>query len=69
MTHRNVIDRLHELVTRHGTQAKAAASLGITAVYFGDLLRGRRDPGPRVLAAIGLRKTTRASYTEARREP
>ena len=64
MTHNQVVDRLYALVTRHGTQAKAAASIGITAVYFGDLLRGRRAPGPRVLKALGLRKTVHQSYIE-----
>ena len=52
----NVTDRLRALVVKHKTQAAAAAAIGITPVYFGDLLRGRRTPGPKVLAGLGLTK-------------
>lgn len=37
-------------------QYQVAAQLGITAPYLSNILRGGREPGPRMLHSMGLRK-------------
>jgi hypothetical protein len=57
-----VILKLQSVVASCGSQQKAARKLGLSQAYLGELLRGTRTPGPKVLAALGLRKQT--SYVE-----
>lgn len=52
----SVIKRLQRLVDEHGSQKEAASSIGIKPSYFNDVLQGRREPGPKILGALGLRK-------------
>jgi transcriptional regulator with XRE-family HTH domain len=33
-----------------------AVELGISKQYLGDVLRGRRDPGPPILKALGIKR-------------
>ena len=54
---RDVIKRLKQFVDQFETQKEAAKSLRIRPAYLSDLLNGRRDPGPTVLKALGLRKS------------
>lgn len=42
-----------------GGQSAWAEANGMSAAYVSDVLNARREPGPRMLAAIGLRKITR----------
>lgn len=39
-----------------GTQVDLAKSLGISPAYLSDILSGARDPGDRVLDALGLER-------------
>lgn len=50
------------------TQAKVAKDLGITQAYLNDILRGKRDPGEKLLAALGLQRriTYHANRTDER---
>lgn len=47
--------RLRAFVKRHNTQKDAAAALGISPQYLGDLLTERRDFSDTVLQKLGLR--------------
>jgi transcriptional regulator with XRE-family HTH domain len=38
------------------TQSELASELGISVSYLSDILNDRRDPGPRVLEALGVEK-------------
>ena len=38
------------------TQAQTARALCVAPQYLNDVLRGRREPGDRLLQALGLRK-------------
>ena len=58
MKHAEIISKLRKLVELHGSQEKAAAKLGLSQAYLGELLRGTRTPGPRVLKALGLVRET-----------
>lgn len=50
---------LNNAVHAAGTQKAFAERAGITATYLHDVLNGRRDPGPKILKALSLRKVTR----------
>ena len=54
MTDEQVRKLLDEAVRKAGSQVAAAARLGISDAYLSDLRRGKRQPGPKVLAALGL---------------
>lgn len=38
------------------SQEKAAAQLGISPTYLCDLKKGRREPGKKILSALGLHR-------------
>lgn len=47
---------LKTLTGIHGSQKELAYYLGISASYMNDLVRGRREPGPKVLKAMMLER-------------
>lgn len=47
---------LKEQVEIIGTQREAAKAWGISYQFLNDLLRGRRDPSPAILNALGMKK-------------
>lgn len=58
MTTEQIRAKLGEIVALSGSQRVAAGKLGLSPAYLGELLRGTRKPGPRVLKALGLAKDT-----------
>jgi hypothetical protein len=36
--------------------AVVASELGVSSQYLSDVLRGARDPGPKILVALGLER-------------
>ena len=48
------IEVLRARITRAGSQSQLAQELGVSEGHLSDVLSGRRRPGPRLLAAIGL---------------
>ena len=50
------IEFLHVLVKKHGSQLAAAKVLGVSASYLGDILKGSKPPGPKVLRALRLKR-------------
>lgn len=50
------LERFWAVVKQEGNQKRAAAKLGISPVYFGDMLHGRRDISDRMLAKVGLKR-------------
>jgi transcriptional regulator with XRE-family HTH domain len=56
MTRDELVKLLQRRVQTAGTQAALAKELGITAAYLGDVLNGKRKPGPTVLNALGFRR-------------
>ena len=49
-----------------GSQQAAATFLGVSTTHVNDVLLGRRDPGPKLLAALGFQR--RHVYTRSRKE-
>ena len=52
----DAISELRKRLDKAGTQTALAKELGISKPYLSDILRGRRDPGPKVLEQIGIRR-------------
>lgn len=51
-----VVDKLLSLVEEQGSQKKAAEMIGCSLPYFNDILNYRREPGKKILDALGLEK-------------
>jgi hypothetical protein len=51
-------DMLREM-SKPTTDSALAKQLGLSAQYLCDVLLGRREPGPKMLKALGLRKEVR----------
>ena len=56
MTRDELIQLVEKKVERAGTQLAVAKELGITSAYLGAVLRGKREPGPSILDALGIRR-------------
>lgn len=54
-----VLILLVDLIAEHCTQKAVAELLGITDQYLNDVLRGRREPGKKILYPLGFEKITR----------
>ncbi len=64
LTKQDLIDRLRAAIVATGTQEAFAAQHDIAAAYISDVLRGRREPGEKILDALGLERVV--SYREKR---
>ena len=56
MTLDDVLRKLARECDKAGGQATWAVSAGMSAAYVSDVLNKRREPGAKVLAALGLEK-------------
>lgn len=66
MNEQDVIERLRAAVEQAGGQRAFARSIGVTAAYVNDMLRGRRTVGEKVLTTLGIERvvTHRVEYRE-----
>ena len=55
-----VIKTIRRKSAEHGSQRAFAKSIGVSPAYLSDVLKGRREPGPKILDALGI--TRRATY-------
>jgi transcriptional regulator with XRE-family HTH domain len=53
---------LHWLIGQAGSQKALAKNLGISAAYLSDVLHFRREPGKKLLDAIGIRAEVTYEY-------
>lgn len=58
MTKDDVLTLIQQGVKAAGSQRAFACQCNVTTQYINDILRGRRDPGPKVLDMLGIEKTT-----------
>lgn len=56
LSQQDVIDRLRVAIDASGSQAAFAAQHAISLQYVNDVLRGRREPGQKILDALGLER-------------
>ena len=52
----DAVSELRKRLDKAGTQTALAKELGISKPYLSDILKGKRDPGPKVLAQLGIRR-------------
>lgn len=58
MTLDDVLRRLENHIHAKGGAASWAREMDISASYISDVLNRRREPGPRILKAMGLESVT-----------
>lgn len=51
-----LVEALKQMVRKEGSQRAVARKLGISAVYLGDILLGRRGISDNVAAMLGYRR-------------
>ena len=56
MTRETFQKHLRRSLKQHANQKEAARAWGVSPQYLSDVLRGHREPGPRLLEALGLRR-------------
>ncbi len=44
---------LRKQIAKDGSQAATARGFGCSGAYLSDVLKGKRDPGPKILAPLG----------------
>lgn len=49
-----VLDKLRREIKRDGSLRATARRFGCSPAYLSDTLKGKRDPGPKLLGPIGL---------------
>ena len=65
MTRDDVIKLLDRMVDRAGSRAALAKEIDVSPAYIGDVLLGKRDPGPAILNVLGLRRHIQITYVKA----
>ena len=65
MTRDEVIKLLYRRVDRAGSRSALAKEIGVSPAYIGDVLLGKRDPGPAILSVLGLRRHVQITYVKA----
>jgi transcriptional regulator with XRE-family HTH domain len=65
VTHAEFLALLADRAKREGSQRKLAAKFGMSVAFLSAVLRGRKQPGPRLLAKMGYESMTvyRAAQT------
>lgn len=66
LTQEEVVERLRRRVAERGSQHAVAVEAGVSPQHVSDVLLGRRDIGPAVLALLGVQRVTRFVATGAR---
>lgn len=67
LTKDELLQVLWQVVRTHGTQRQAARAFGISDAYLGDVLHGKREPGGKLLAALGYQRDVRYVNTHTQR--
>lgn len=56
MTPDEFLRHLRQLARTYGSQKALAEHCGVNPSWLSDILRGRRDPGQKLLTALGFRR-------------
>ena len=59
-----VPQKLRQWAKQRGSQRALARELGVSEAYLSDIINGRRDPGRKILKALGLERVV--DYRPAR---
>lgn len=52
----DALEVIRRAVEKAGSQKAFAKANGLSEPYVSDVMNGRRDPGPRILEAVGLER-------------
>ena len=63
MEHAQVLKLLERMIAL-STQRKVASELGVSEAYLSDVRKGKRNPGDKLLKALGLESRTVYSKTQ-----
>jgi hypothetical protein len=55
-TKQELVERLRTAIASAGSQEAFAAQHDIAAAYISDVMRGRREPGQKILDALGVER-------------
>ena len=58
------IEALTHAIAQHGSRNKFCKANGLSLSYVADVLNGRREPGPKILAVIGWERITEVKPKE-----
>lgn len=56
MTKEALINQLERMAEKDGSKSALAVRLGVTLTYLSDVIHNRREPGPMILKAMGVRR-------------
>lgn len=56
LTEHDIMERLRAAITAAGSQRSFADQHKISLQYVNDVLRGRREPGQKILDALGIER-------------
>jgi DNA-binding transcriptional regulator YdaS (Cro superfamily) len=56
MTLQDLLNELGEIIAQFPSQKTAAKKLGVSPQYLNDVVQKRREPGPKLLKAMKLRR-------------
>ena len=56
MTRFQVLDHCRKRIAKAGSLRAWAREIGASAAYVSDVMLGKRDPGPKILAALKIEK-------------
>lgn len=59
MSKPELIQHLRRLVRQHGSQIAVARLLGLRPSYFSDVINKHREPGPKILRALKLKRVVK----------
>lgn len=62
MNEKQVIELVRSEVTRAGSMRALGREWGVNVAYISDLLNGRRGPGPKILAPLGLERIKTVTF-------
>lgn len=62
MDNKWLVNHLYLLIAELGSQKAVAKKLKISQQYLNDILRGRREPGDKILKPLGLKKVISYEY-------
>lgn len=69
LTQSQIVELLRAAVEAAGTQKAFAQQHDVSEQYITDVLRGRREPGAKILAALGYEKVVSYRQIDGMHEP
>lgn len=69
LTEQDIIDRLHVAIAKAGSQRAFAQQYKLSAAYVNDVVRRRREPGQKILDALGVDRVVTYREKSSEQQP